>query len=437
MNELDSFTINFITNGLDKLQDQLQDLRNSMDDLGDKFEKGTTKGDSFFGKFGVWLTGLAGLAAGFISIREAINGVFNVSDKIIDLNLTADRVGRTALEVETLSRAMMHFTKETDVGRMFGEAEGLYNALNTITGKAWRLQFGGALTEELNRAGGIIFTGEESDQQMISKIIQGLNYHTQRQDWYSRKQLAQVLGLSDTAVEFLSSGEVAIDKLLKQESGRAHLYTDDNRQAAIDLHEARIQLKDTWDRIYEQLQPAVTDMINKFNELVVKLEPLIRMLVGALGWLSEKFGWLLEWADKIGTSAGNVLGDLIFDFKKNTKAANAYSRLSDFTNPYGNTKYDNVTDLWDDISAVKGNLDFIGNSAQTQNILKIASQRAIEMSNAKLIAAGRQPVAVNNSVEVGTINITGMGEDAANQTNEAIQKKFGDLQPAFNGMGAL
>lgn len=437
MNELDSFTINFITNGLDKLQDQLKDLRESMDDLSDKFEEGSTKGDSFFGKFGGWITGLAGLAAGFISIREAINGVFNVSNKIIDLNLTADRVGRTALEVETLSRAMLHFTNETDVGKMFGEAEGLYKALNTITGKAWRLQFGDTLVEELNRAGGIVFTGEESDQQMISKIVQGLQYHTKNQDWYSRSQLQQVLGLSNTAVEFLSAGEVAIDKLLKDEREKAHLYTDDNRQAAINLHEARAQLKDTWDKIYEQLQPTVTDMIHKFNELIVKLEPLIKILVNALGWLSEKFGWLLEWAEKIGNGVGGFVGELLGNWKKNTKATDAYSRLSDFTNPYGSTKYDNVTDLWDDIAAVKGNLDVIGDSAQTQNILKIASQRAIEMSNAKLISAGKQPVAVNNSVEVGTINITGMGEDAANQTNKAIQEKFGDLQPAFYGTGEL
>lgn len=441
MNELDSFTINFITNGLDKLQDGIKDLRTQMDSLEQTFEKGTSKGESFFSKFGGWLSGLTALAAGFLSIRDAINSTFNVSDKIIDLNLTADRVGRTALEVETLSRALLHFSTETDVGRMFGEAEGLYKALNTITGKAWRLQFGGSLMEELNRAGGIIFTGEESDQEMISKIIQGLEYHTQRQDWYSRSQLANVLGISETAAAFLGSGENAVNAILKNEAGKAHLYTDSNREAAINLHEARVQLKDTWDKIYEQLQPKITEFIEKFNILLEKLRPIVNVLIGAFGWIMEKFGWLLDKGEEIGNKIGDAIGsglEKVRESKSKAGSKFAYDRLKNFID--GKEEYAGVADLLTDIASVKDNIgSAIKETPESKRILELASERAREMANVKLIQAGMKPIKTSNSniVNVENINITGMGDSAAIDTKNALGKRLGEVQPAWNGMGDL
>lgn len=447
MNELDSFTINFITNGLDKLQDGIKDLRGQMDALDESFQKGSTKGDSFFGKFGGWIAGLGAMAAGFLSIREAINGVFGVADKIIDLNLTADRVGRSALEVETLSRALLRFSNKTDVKDMFGEAEGLYKALNRITGKAWRLQFGSDLTEELNRAGGIMFNGDESDQEMISKIIQGLEYHTNNKDWYGREQFAKVLGITDTAAAFLGSGEAAVDKILKTEREKSHLYTEDNLKSAHELMEARRQLKDTWDKIYEQLQPAVTKMIKAFNLLVEKLEPIIKVVISALGWIAEKFGWLLDWANKSGEKVGNWFFDNILnpyhESKKKTNAKEAYERLDEFLHPndvfLDGAEYDSVSDLLNDIASVKDQIGkSIEDTPETKALLELASQKAREMSNAKLISAGRAPITTNGTVNIDTINITGMEEDAAIKTKNALGKHLENvIQPAYNGIGDL
>lgn len=445
MNELDSFTVNFITNGLDKLQDGIKDLRNQMDSLDAAFQKGSDKGNSFFSNFGGWITSLAGLAAGFLSIKQAIEGVFGVADKIIDLNLTADRVGRTALEVETLSRAMLHFSNKTDVKDMFGEAEKLYGTLNTITGKAWRLQFGNDLTEELNRAGGIMFTGDESDQEMVKKIIQGLEYHTKNRDWYGRDQLAKVLGLSNTAVEFLSSGEAGVSKILQAESQKAHLYTDDNLKSAQDLMEARRQLKDTWDRIYEQLQPEVTKMINAFNLLVQKLEPVIKMLIGALSWLSEKFGWLMDKSQDFGEKLGKGISDYIIDpiknLTKSNKGKDAYARLySAFSeDSLVDFNYNTSGDLLKDIVAVKSVLGkAIENTPETQKILELAGERARELAGYKLVSAGRSPINATGNVTVETINITGMGEKAALDTRDALGKYLGGtMQAAYNEMGDL
>lgn len=446
MNELDSFTVNFITNGLDKLQDGIKDLRSQMDSLDTAFQKGSDKGNSFFSNFSGWITSLAGLAAGFLSIKQAIEGVFGVTDKIIDLNLTADRVGRTALEVETLSRAMLHFSNKTDVKDMFGEAEKLYGTLNTITGKAWRLQFGNDLTEELNRAGGIMFTGDESDQEMIKKIIQGLEYHTKNRDWYGRDQLAKVLGLSNTAVEFLSSGEAGVSKILQAESQKAHLYTDDNLKSAQDLIEARRQLKDTWDKIYEQLQPEVTKMINAFNLLVEKLEPVIKILIGALAWLAEKFGWLMDKSKEVGEKLGSAVDEYILSpirsKQKAIKGKDAYYRLfdtfgdADISNDFN---YNTSGDLLKDIVAVKSVLGkAIENTPETQKILELAGERARELAGYKLVSAGRSPINATGNVTVETINITGMGEKAALDTRDALGKYLGGtMQAAYNEMGDL
>lgn len=323
MNDLDTFTINFIVNGLDKLQDGIKDLRTQMDDLDTSFTQSTTKGDTFFGKFSGWVESLAGLAAGFIGVRDAINGTFAVSDKIIDLNLTADKVGRTALEVETLSRALRGFTKNTNAD-LIGEAGNLYDRLNTITGKAWRLQFGKVLTDELNRAK-ITFTGEESDQEMVSKIIQGLEYHTQRKDWDSRKQLANVLGLSETAVAFLGSGQANVDRILKAESEKAFLYKEDNLKNAEALRKARLELKDTWDKIYSELQPVVTSMIEKFTILVGQLEPVIQTLANVLNWVIEKYNWLLEKTTGYAEKGGKLISEGV-DY---TKAYHSFKELGE------------------------------------------------------------------------------------------------------------
>lgn len=336
MNELDTFTVNFIVNGLDKLKDGIKDLRTQMDNLDTSFTQSTTKGDSFFGKFSGWVTSLAGLTAGFLSVRDAINGTFAVADKVIDLNLTADKVGRTAVEVETLSRALRGFSKNTNAD-LVGEAGNLYSALNKITGKAWRLQFGKDLTDELNRAGGIVFTGEESDQEMVSKIIQGLEYHTQREDWYSRSQFANMLGLSETATAFLSSGQANVDRILKAEREKTFLSNEDNLKNAEALRKARLELKDTWDKIYLELQPAVTRLLEGFNLLLDKLSPILKGLVTAVSWIMEQYTKFLDWAkdSKIGRTLTDWLGDT-------TAERNANSAIADIQKWYDTGEWKNM-----------------------------------------------------------------------------------------------
>lgn len=336
MNDLDTFTINFIVNGLDKLQDGIKDLRTQMDNLDTSFTQSTTKGDSFFGKFSGWISSLAGLTAGFLSVRDAINGTFAVADKVIDLNLTADKVGRTAVEVETLSRALRGFSKSTNAD-LVGEAGNLYNALNKITGKAWRLQFGKDLTDELNRAGGIVFTGEESDQEMVSKIIQGLEYHTKREDWYSRSQFANMLGLSETATAFLSSGQANVDRILKAEREKTFLSNEDNLKNAEALRKARLELKDTWDKIYTELQPAVTRLLEGFNLLLDKLSPIIKGLVTAVSWIMEQYNKFLDWAKDsfFGRKIAEWLGDT-------TAERNANSAMVDIQKWYDTGEWKNM-----------------------------------------------------------------------------------------------
>ena len=441
MNELDSFTVNFITNGLDKLQDGIKDLRTQMDSLDEAFTKGTSKGDTFFSHFGKWAAGLGTLLAGFLSIQKVINDTFKISDRIINLNLVADSVGRTAQEVETLSRALRPFAKDTNAD-LTSEAGGIFGAINKIRTDAWRLQFGDTLIEELNRAGGIMFSGNESDQEMLSKIIRGLEYHTQRQDWDARKRLANVLGLSETATAFLSSGESVVDALLKKEAQKTFLSGDENLKNAEKLRQARQELSDTWDRIVIQLQPLITDMVNKFAYLIEQLNPVIQMIIGAFGWIFEHFGWLMEKSKDVGKWLGeNIAAPVLEAFHKSSKMSEskfALERLEGLTKAEGLGQYTSLTSIWDDIALTQ---DMLGkgfvDSAENRHIIEEASIRARQLSNARLIGAGRSPINTDTTVNVGTITINASGEEAGKKTSEAVQKHLHDINPAMTANLAL
>lgn len=430
MNELDTFTINFIVNGLDKLQDGIKDLRTQMDDLDTSFTQSTTKGDSFFGKFSGWITSLAGLTAGFLSVRDAINGTFAVADKVIDLNLTADKVGRTAVEVETLSRALRGFSKSTNAD-LIGEAGNLYSALNKITGKAWRLQFGKDLTDELNRAGGIVFTGEESDQEMVSKIIQGLEYHTQREDWYSRSQFANMLGLSETATAFLSSGQANVDRILKAEREKTFLSNEDNLKNAEALRKARLELKDTWDKIYTQLQPVVTNMIEKFTILVGQLEPVIQALVNVLNWIIEKYNWLLEKTTGYAEKGGKLISEGI-DYAK------AYHSFKELGEMFGVPDWEEANadvsfkDLQSKLFYAKKYADY-SDDEYVKKSLEIFEDR-IKVINSNRFGSG----AINNNKTANvTIREQNIYTDTEKAGKEVGKSVVGGINTAFNGVGSL
>lgn len=431
MNDLDTFTINFIVNGLDKLQDGIKDLRTQMDNLDTSFTQSATKGDSFFGKFSGWVTSLAGLTAGFLSVRDAINGTFAVADKVIDLNLTADKVGRTAVEVETLSRALRGFSKNTNAD-LVGEAGNLYSALNKITGKAWRLQFGKDLTDELNRAGGIVFTGEESDQEMVAKIIQGLEYHTQREDWYSRSQFANMLGLSETATAFLSSGQANVDRILKAEREKTFLSNEDNLKNAEALRKARLELKDTWDKIYLELQPAVTRLLEGFNLLLDKLSPIIKGLVTAVSWIMEKYIKFLDWAKDSWT--GRKLTEWLTGATNNDKSASALVAVREWLD----------SDNWKDLD-MKGWNEMLTKVAQAQNMSSFRDLtedeiKMIDEANRRLdmIHSNRFDTRnVNNKTANVTIREQNIYTDTEKAGKEVGKSVVGEINTAFNGVGSL
>lgn len=430
MNELDSFTINFITNGIDKLQDGIKDIRKDLDSLNDSFTTGTNKGNTFFDKFGGWIAALSSLAAGFIGIRDAINGVFNVSGKIVNLNLTADSVNRTALEVETLSRALLQFSDKVDVGEMFGEAGKLYRALDTITGKAWRLQFGTELTEELNRAGGIMFKGNESDQEMLSKIIQGLEYHRRTGTSYDKNRLAQVLGLSETAVAFLSSGEKTVDAILKKEREKSHLYTEENLKAADALMTARRELKDTWDKIYTELQPEVTYMVEQFTILVEKLKPVIKLIVQVVSWIIDKYNFLLNGAEKIGEKAGKGISKAIDEIRY----SRAFKEISDWIDSKDWEKSD-FGDINKKLTKAKSYVDIFADTEENRETIKKATEMAQILANNRWNAESKSSnVSNSGNIVIEEINVE-KSEDVGKAVNSIKQqnKSTSGLNTAWLG----
>jgi hypothetical protein len=322
MNELDTFTIKFVTEGIDKLLDGMDKLNKQMDKVDSGFTKAGSKGDSLFGKFVGWGTKIAGLIGGIYGIGKAINDTINSSNEILTLNKTADEVGHTAKEIEVLGLTLQRFSPNLSLASAYGQAGNFYKALNDLRLNESRLSPNSALMEELNRSGSSAILATDSDQEIVRKLRVGVqNYlNTQSPEMASAsiEKLLSAAGISykDMGGLFKAS-DADFNFIMGEMNKRAWRYDPKYQQEAQNLAEARLQLSETWKKMTDQMMPIVTRITQDFTKLVILIKPIIELLldginvfVKTLEWIGSKFSWLWNWG-KSNVDTGRAKWDLV------------------------------------------------------------------------------------------------------------------------------
>lgn len=299
MNEFDSFTITFITNGLDKLMDGMDKLNKKMDEVDKGFATASTKGDSFFSKFIGWGAKITGLIGGIYAIKKAISDTIQGSEEILSLHKTADEVGHTAKEIEVLGLTLQRFTPGMSLTGGYTAAGNFYKALNELRLDESRLTPGSDLMEELFRAHTSAIRATDSDQEIIQKLRQGVQYYMNTQDpKLAAASIEKLLGAAGISYKdmggLLKASDADFNLIMAEMSKKAWRSDPKYQQDAQNLAEARLNLSETWKKMTDQMMPMVTTLINDFAKLLEMLKPIINAVVMALDWVVNKFGWVLD-----------------------------------------------------------------------------------------------------------------------------------------------
>lgn len=98
--EIGNFLIKFTTEGFDKVEKSLDALNKNMEKLDDSFEKGSNKGESFFGALLKWDIVVGTITKSFRALRNEITDVFNVAEDMTTLFRKEQILGTEAKVLE-------------------------------------------------------------------------------------------------------------------------------------------------------------------------------------------------------------------------------------------------------------------------------------------------------------------------------------------------
>lgn len=443
MNELGEFFIKFSTDGLSELKDGLRDIDTKLDSLNDSFTKSTKDGNTFFGSFGGWLGKIGSLAAGILSLGKVIKDTFDIGDKIINLNLLADAAGATAEEVEALAIATQPF------GGTVQSAASFYRTMNNLQTEWGRGQYSEGMREELSRAGFFV-SPMASTEEYMRALGGALTSYTEAGRFGDREKLAKAFGLDDSMMLFLSGGQENVEKML--EYGRQHsvLSGRENLKEAQELRKAMNELKESWNRFLVEMMPILTDLINILRPILEALLPIAQWALKQIGGLLDtgKEIWdvitgkqtLSEFSENM-QNKDNIFGDAA---RFGAKLGNEYADLVEVNRR--NKQMRALVDKFNAGTANWGELVQLKSLMKESNIFEGKGAELIENAiismrptNTALNSRGITNTANNNAnVNIGTINITGMGESAGVKTKDAVQRQLNNLefQPSTLTMGA-
>lgn len=446
MNELGEFFITFNTNGLQELKDGLKDINTKMDGLNTTFEKGVSKGDSFFSKFTAWGLKLSALVAGFVSVGKAINDAFKIGGEITKLNVAADVAGVKAESVEALAIALAPLKGGQ---KDFASAANFYRQMTETQTQWWRGQYSEKIIEEMSRAGVRGLKANSTQEQWMNGLIDALSYyqgqHTQ-QAIGARNLFAKAFGLTDEQMLLFSEGRDYVNQQL--EYGRQHLTLsgEGNLRKAIEQTRAKMEFQESWEKLVIELIPLTTkiyEILKAITDFVTRNLPDVSKSIDAVveflkpGWeiLKNAISGIWDWFKK------HILKDIAeLPEKMNDQKANAaVLRINDGTATIRDvataTKYLKEHGLYDDLA--KARLDQVTKDIMDANLLAAGKDplfskagRALSYTNNGL---NTRPGNVSNSstsnttANFGNIYVTG-----AENVGRVVR---GQLNAAVNSMG--
>ena len=291
MNQLDEFFIKFTTTGLADLKQGMDDINKKLDEVGDSLEENSKKGESFFGKMPGWLKSITGLGAAFVSLRGIINGVFDTNSRVLELNTLAATAGTSAENLEALSVAIQSIDFRAN-------ASSVANDLATLNDQIYEFGLGrySEAQEEVASMLGMslpMITPGASVEQQRAELM---NYYTQvlsspGLSATMAQRFRDVFGISDTMASWYAAGSERQAGLLDYGRSQSVLSRPGIFEAAVELNKASAELKRSWDAIYVQLQPLISNIITHIiNPLVQWLGDMLEDFMPEINaWVETAF----------------------------------------------------------------------------------------------------------------------------------------------------
>lgn len=315
MNSIGDFFVEFTTKGLAELKEGLKGLFNSLDRLDKQFGK-TTKGfDNFIGSFKRWAK-----AIGLVwAMNKALKETFNVSDELRNLYKSSDMLG---VDPETLERwgiaARAHGGSQSDVNSFFA-------GLNQMSRNLKEGKYSPELMERMARYG---FSEQylygASLPENRDKIITDLNNLLTRKDLTAAdiQSIQSVFpGLNDTMVSLLQTFPEDLKKTLEWADKQRALTNDPKAlQNAIKLAIARIELEQTFKRVWTPLMEPVADLIKALEPLAEPLAELVKSIAELISQLMPVVEYVVKKLGGSATYGADALSALIKTFKGDMSA---------------------------------------------------------------------------------------------------------------------
>lgn len=422
-----NFFVEFTTKGLVELKDGLKDINTKFDNLGNTFAQSSTKGDSFFGKFGGWINGLVAMSGAIAVVGKAIKDTFNVGNQVIQLNQIADAAGTTAEEVEALSIALKPFSNGGDTLAMAGS---YYQAMLNTKTDMWRNKYSDSVIEEMSRAG-IYISRDATPEQYMKALSEAMTVYTNRGDEYSlgsRKKLADAFGLDTSMMLFLSSGWDNVQKLLNYGKEHSYLSGEENLKEAQELRKATMELKEAWGRMLTDFMPEVKSIVESMHNIFDKLAPVLEVIVEALAWIMEKYSAILDKVTGWGKKAGEWIGNKI----SNIRRAGALRDMEDFAKmseeDWKKADFGKMNQAY---ARAKIYLDEHPEYAEDYSqVMSIAGDRLKQIGKARfntVMGTGGNTVNNSPSVNIENQNIYTDTEKAGKDVGSATQRELGRL----------
>lgn len=279
MNELLEFFISFNTMGLAEVQQGISDLQSQMSELGKNTQ---SAGSSISGLTKKML----GIGAAFFGVQKLISDTFKFNNQVLALNAVADAAGVAAENVESLGLALQQY------GGDISSAGNIYKTLENLRVQISQGKITDAQREAMARYGVnyMGLNGIATPDEMLRNLAQvmpGLSAG-------ERMDLARAVGLDTPTMLLLSKGVKNLDETLKENSKKLSLSGSENRENAVKMNQAMIDLTASWNRFISSLTPILTAILDILTPIVEALGSIVSAIRDALSWLAKKLGQSAE-----------------------------------------------------------------------------------------------------------------------------------------------
>lgn len=288
--ELQNFFVTFTTEGLDKVQQDIANLSDKLDEVTSGINKSGSGLNKLSGGLGGFI-GKLGLATTAAAVAAAaIKNAFTVGNDALGLKNLAEYAGVSAEKLEQMGIMMKKY------GGDWKTAGQDYIKINTALGE---LRNRGNLSESMRDVlaryaqYGLRFSPDMSADDVLANLQSVFNKLKARGDNWGIQQIQSAYGISQPTALLLMQSMDQLREAAERARGQLVLSSEETQKNAAALQEAKQALKASWDKLSADLIPLITQVLNLLQPLVELLGPIASWALKQLGgtWDAVKDVW--------------------------------------------------------------------------------------------------------------------------------------------------